>query len=158
MAKAKQLPESSGKKIIVVNKKARFRYHVIETYEAGIVLLGSEIKSVRLGHVSIDESYVRPQGNEIFLINAHIKEYPFSKHEKIDPLRPRKLLLSRPEIEKLRGRVEMKGLTIIPISIYLKKGRAKLEIALAKGKDTPDKRLTIKEREINREMKRYVKR
>lgn len=158
MAKTKQEPESSGKKIIAINKKARFRYHIIEKYEAGIALLGSEIKSVRLGHVAIEESYIRPQGREIMLLNAHIKEYQFSRHEKIDPLRPRKLLLNRSEIEKLRGRVEAKGLTIVPLSIYLKKGKAKLEIALAKGKDAPDKRQSIKEREADREMSRFVKR
>lgn len=157
MAKGTEQKEPA-RKIIAVNKKARFQYHIIEKFEAGLVLLGSEIKSVREGHITINESYIRPQGNELILLNAHIKEYAFSRHEKIDPLRPRKLLMHKSEIDKLRGRVEQKGLTIVPLSIYLTRGRAKLEIALVKGKEAPDKRETIKEREADREMARYVKR
>jgi len=157
MAKGNEQKES-GRKIIAVNKKARFQYHIIEKFEAGLVLLGSEIKSIRDGHVTINESYIRPHGSELVLLNAHIKEYAFSKHEKIDPVRPRKLLMHKSEIDKLRGRVEQKGLTLVPLSIYLSKGRAKLEIALVKGKEAPDKRETIKEREAEREMARFVKR
>lgn len=147
--------EKGGRKIIAVNRKARFEYHIIESFEAGLALLGPEIKSIREGHVTIGESYVRPRGNELWLINAHIKEYEFSKHEELDPVRPRKLLMHRGEIDKLRGRVETKGLTIVPLSLYLSRGRAKVEIALAKGKDAPDKRQSAKEKDAQREMARY---
>lgn len=157
MAKENEQNESA-RKIIAVNKKARFQYHIVEKFEAGIVLLGSEIKSVREGEITINESYIRPQGTELVLLNAHIKEYAFSRHEQIDPLRPRKLLMHKAEIDKLRGRVEQKGLTIVPLSVYLSRGRAKLEIALVKGKEAPDKRETIKEREAEREMARFAKR
>lgn len=157
MAKGREETEGGGKKIIALNRKARFQYHIVEKFEAGIVLLGSEIKSLRQGHITINESYVRPQGDELVLVNAHIKEYPFSRHEAPDPLRPRKLLMHKSEIHKLRARVETKGFTIVPLSVYLVRGRAKMEIALARGKDAPDKRETVKEREAQREMSRYVK-
>ena len=149
--------KEQSRKVIAVNKKARFEYHIIETWEAGLSLLGSEIKSIRLGHVNINESYIRPDASGLVLLNAHIREYQFSRHEKIDPLRPRRLLLHESEINKLRGRVEQKGLTIVPLSLYLTRGRAKLEIALAKGKDAPDKRDTVKEREAKRELARFIK-
>lgn len=148
---------SGGEKLIVQNKKARFEYHILETFEAGIVLTGAEIKSVRLGEVSLGESYIRPEKGEIFLLQAHIKPYTFNSAKDYDAGRKRKLLLHKHEIDKLRGRVEQKGLTIVPLRLYLKRGRAKLEIALAKGKDAPDKRQTIKERESKRELARVLK-
>ena len=157
MAKSSQQKEDGGKKVIAVNKKARFEYEILETYEAGIVLTGSEIKSVKQGGIGLNEAYVRPSGTELVLISAHIREYSFSKHENIDPDRPRKLLLHKSEIDKLRSRVEQKGLTIVPLSIYLKRGRAKLEIALARGKASPDKRSSIKDREAKRELARFIK-
>lgn len=146
------------KKIISQNKKARFEYHIIETFEAGLVLTGAEIKSIRANGITLTESYIRPERGEIFLLNAHIKPYSYSAERDIDPLRKRKLLLNKREIDKLRGRVEQKGLTIVPLSLYLKHGIAKLEIGLAKGKAAPDKRQTIKERESKREVDRALKR
>lgn len=146
-----------SEKLVVQNKKARFDYHIIESFEAGIVLTGAEIKSVRLGEVSLSESFVRPEKGEVFLFGAHIKPYSFNGDKEYDPTRRRKLLMHRHEIDKLRGRVEQKGLTIVPLKLYLKRGRAKLEIGLAKGKNAPDKRQTMKERESKREMARLTK-
>lgn len=149
--------DNESVKIIAQNKKARFNFHIIDKFEAGVVLTGAEIKSIRQGNVTLNESYVRPIRGEVFLLGCHIKPYSFSNDTHYDPIRPRKLLLNKNEIDKLRGRVEEKGLTIVPLSLYLKKGKAKLEIALAKGKDAPDKRDSIKERESKREMSRHLK-
>lgn len=151
-------PGAEPIKIIAQNKKARFNFHILDKFEAGIVLTGPEIKSIRQGNVTLTESYVRPIRGEIFLLGCHITPYSFSADSKYDATRPRKLLLHESEIDKLRGRVEEKGLTIVPLSLYLKKGRAKLEIAIARGKDAPDKRDSIKERESKREMSRHLKR
>lgn len=153
----KGAPDHSGEKLIIQNKKARFDYHILETFEAGLVLTGAEIKSVRMGEISIAESYIRPEKGEIFLLAAHIKPYSFNADKDYDPTRKRKLLMHKHEIEKLKGRVEQKGLTIVPLRMYLKRGRAKLEIALAKGKDAPDKRQSVKERESKRELARALK-
>lgn len=152
-----EAPTHEGIKIISENRKARFNYHILETFEAGIVLTGAEIKSIRQGHITLAESYVRPEGEEIFLVNAHIDPYAFNSEKDYDPVRKRKLLLKRHEIDKLRGRVEAKGLTLVALKIYLKRGRAKIEIALAKGKNAPDKRNTIRERQSNREVARAIK-
>lgn len=149
--------KDSGEKLVVQNKKARFDYHIIDTFEAGIVLTGSEIKSMRLGEVSISESYIRPDKGEIFLISAHIKPYSFDSNKDYDPTRKRKLLMHKHEIEKLQGNVDQKGLTIVPLRIYFKRGRAKIEIALAKGKDAPDKRQTAKDRDSQREIARAIR-
>jgi SsrA-binding protein len=151
--------EASGHKVIAVNRKARFEYHIIETVEAGIVLTGAEIKSVRNGGLSIAESYVRPGGGNLHLLGAHIKAYSHaSSHVEYDPVRARKLLLHKHEIEKLTQRVEAKGCTLVPLQAYLKGGYLKIEIALAKGKDNPDKRQSIKEREGKREAARAMRR
>ena len=120
--------------IVAVNKKARFDYHVEESFEAGIVLSGNEIKSIRNGEINLKESYVRPVRGELFLCGAHIREYQFSSATEYDPVRPRKLLMHKIEIHRLTGRVEAKGFTLVPLKVYLKKGRAKLEIALARGR------------------------
>ena len=149
---------SQGIKIVSENRKARFDYHLEEFFEAGIVLLGQEIKSIRANGISLQEAYVRPDAGEIFLLNAHIKPYEFSGDLTYDPLRPRKLLLKKNEIMKLQSRVATKGLTLVPVKLFLKNGRAKLEIALAKGKAAPDKREDIKKREGKREIERYLKR
>lgn len=145
-------------KVIAVNKRARFEYHIIEVFEAGIVLSGAEIKSIRAGGISIGEAYVHPWNGEIFLHGAHIVPYSHSGAKEYEPTQKRKLLLHAEEIDKLRARVEEKGLTIVPLRVYLKNGRAKVEIALAKGKDAPDKRKSIKEREGKREVDRAMKR
>ena len=148
---------SDGAKVIAQNRKARHDYHIIEKLEAGMVLTGEEIKSLREGEATIAESYVRPIKDELFLINAHIQPYSHSGNPEYDPKRPRKLLLNRREINKLIKNVETKGLTIVPLDIHLRNGRAKLEIGLAKGKSAPDKRQSIKEREVQREIQRKVR-
>lgn len=150
--------DSAGIKIITENRKARFNYEILETFEAGIVLTGAEIKSIRAGGVSLSEAYVRPFGDSVVLLGAHINPYSFSDQRDYNPTRQRTLLLHAHEINKLRGRVEQKGLTIVPLKLYLKRGRAKVEIALARGKAAPDKRATIKAREGEREIARAIKR
>ena len=147
-----------GEKLVCENRKARFNYEVLDTYEAGIVLTGAEIKSVRSGGVNIGESYVRPEGTELVVLGMHIKPYAFNADREYDPVRKRKLLLHKREIDKLRGSVEKKGLTIVPLKMYLKRGYAKLLIGLARGKAAPDKRESIRRREANREAARAMKR
>ena len=149
---------SEGIKVIAVNKRARFDYHIIETFEAGMVLTGAEIKSIRAGGISIAESYVSPARGEVYLLGANITPYSHSGATEYDPIRKRKLLLHGHEIAKLQTRVEEKGYTVVPLRVYLKNGRAKIEIALAKGKDAPDKRQSIKEKEGKREVDRAMKR
>lgn len=150
--------DEGGKKIVCVNRKARFNYQILETFEAGLVLTGAEIKSVRKGEISLEESYIAPRNGELWLLNAHVKGYQFSDQAEYDPVRRRKLLMHKHEINKLTSRVEQKGLTLVPLQLYLRKGRAKLELALAKGKAAPDKRQTIKEREADREARRAMRR
>jgi SsrA-binding protein len=144
-------------KIIALNKKARFNYTLVEAFEAGIVLTGAEIKSIRQGGVSINESYISPYNGELYLVNSHIKPYAFNADSKYDPVRRRKLLMHKREITQLISNVEAKGFTLVPTKIYLKKGRAKIELALAKGKDHADKRESTKQREANREAERAIK-
>ena len=143
--------------VVVVNKKARFEYEILEVFEAGIALTGNEIKSIRAGGISLAESYVRPQRGEVWLLGAHIKEYNFSHDSNYDPMRERKLLLHGREIHKLQTKVEAKGLTVVPLRVYLKRGKAKLEIALARGKHLYDKRESIIAREKDREAARAMK-
>ena len=155
---AKKKGGSPGRKVLADNRKARFNYHILENFEAGLVLTGAEIKSIRAGKINLAESYVRPYKGELFLLNAHVSQYSHCNDPKYNPTRQRKLLLHRKEINKLQGRVESKGMTIVPLKIYLKRGYAKLEIGLAKGKAAPDKRQSIKNREAEREMARELKR
>ena len=154
----KQEPEDSGSKLICENRKARFNYEILDTFEAGIVLTGAEIKSVRDGGVSIAESFVRPDSSEMVILQMHIKPYAYNTVPGYEPERKRKLLLHKSEISKLKGSVERKGLTIVPLKVYLKRGYAKVLIGLAKGKASPDKRESIKRREGNREAARAMKR
>jgi len=142
------------KKIVATNRKARFNYHLIESYEAGISLLGSEVKSIRAGKADLKEGYVKIENNEIFLYNVNIAAYEHISDRKYDPLRKRKLLLHRSEIRKISEKVSQKGFALVPVELYLKKGKVKLELALGRGKKTYDKRETIKEREMKREMER----
>jgi SsrA-binding protein len=144
-------------KTIATNKKAYHNYFIGETYEAGIALTGSEIKSVRAGQVSLGDAYVRPEHGELWLYNAHIARYEASSYMSHDPLRPRKLLMHRKEILSLGGKAEEKGLTLIATKMYLKGGIAKVEIALAKGKKLYDKREAINRREAERELARTLK-
>ena len=145
-------------KIVAANRKARFDYHILETFEAGLVLTGAEIKSIRSGEATISEAYVRPDKEELFLLNAYILPYSHSADKEYDPRRPRKLLMHRREINKLIRELETKGMTIVPLQIHLKNGRAKIEIALGKGKAAPDKRQDIKKREGEREIARELSR
>ncbi len=144
-------------KNVATNKKAYHNYFVGETFEAGIALLGSEIKSVRAGRVSLGDAYVRPERGELWLYNAHIARYEASSYMSHDPLRPRKLLMHRKEILNLTGKVAEKGLTLVATRVYLKGGIAKVEIALAKGKKLYDKREAISRREAERELARTIK-
>ena len=147
----------SGLKIIAINRKASFNYFFKETFEAGIVLKGSEIKSVRSGKINIADSYAVDKDGEIFLINSHIPIYKQASYSNHNPYSERKLLLNKKEINKIIGRIHEDGLTIVPTKMYFKKGKAKLEIAVAKGKKQFDKRLTKKTRDWNREKARYVR-
>lgn len=156
MAKKDSSPEA-GFKIVAENRRARYDYHLVEKFEAGIVLSGAEIKSIRQGGINLAQSYVQPMGGELFLLGAHITQYAFDTGKEYDPLRKRKLLLKRHEIDKLTSRVEAKGFTLVPVKLYLKKGRAKVEIALAKGKDAPDKRDAVRDRDTKREMARAMR-
>ena len=146
-----------GLKIITINRKASFNYFFNEIFEAGIVLKGSEIKSVRLGKINIADSYAVDKDGEIFLINSHIPIYKQASYSNHNPYSERKLLLNKREINKIIGRIHEDGLTIVPTKMYFKKGKAKLEIAVAKGKKQFDKRLTKKTRDWNREKARYIR-
>ena len=147
----------SGLKIITINRKASFNYFFKEIFEAGIVLKGSEIKSVRSGKINIADSYAVDKDGEIFLINSHIPIYKQASYSNHNPYSERKLLLNKREINKIIGRIHEDGLTIVPTKMYFKKGKAKLEIAVAKGKKQFDKRLTKKTRDWNREKARYIR-
>jgi len=147
----------NGLKIISLNRRARFNYFFKEFYEAGILLTGSEVKSLRDGKANIAESYALDLKGEIFLINSHIQAYKESSYNNHDPKRNRKLLLNKREINKLIGRINREGFTLIPTRLYFKKGKAKIEIAVAKGKKQYDKRQVIKKRDWNREKAKYFK-
>jgi SsrA-binding protein len=143
---------------IAQNRKAWHDYFIEQKFEAGMVLYGWEVKSMRAGRAQLKEAYVVVENGEIFLIGAHVSPLPSaSTHVHPDPVRKRKLLLHREEISKLVGSVERKGYTLVPLALYWKKGKAKLEIGLAKGKQAHDKRASIKERESDREMARAIK-
>ncbi len=143
-------------KVVATNRKARHDYFLLDTYEAGMVLQGSEIKSIRAGQISLKEAYVRVDGEQAWLINAHIAPYDPASRENHDPVRDKKLLLHKKEIQKLWNEVRQKNVTIIPIRVYLRNGRAKVEIALAKGKRHYDKRQAIKKRDSQREIDRAL--
>lgn len=147
---------SSGE--IVKNKKALFNYEIIEKYESGIVLLGTEVKSLRERAVNMSDSYASFKKDELFIVNMHISQYHFGNINNHEPLRERKLLMKKRELKRLFGKVKEQGLTLIPISLYFSKGKVKVEIALAKGKKLHDKRETLKRKTLDREMERYIKR
>ena len=148
---------NSGIKIICNNRKAKFNYFFTEFFEAGIALKGSEVKSLRDGKANISESYAFDSNGEIFLVNSHIPSYKESSYNNHDPKRNRKLLLKKREINKLLGRVNREGFTLIPTKLYFKKGKAKVEIAVAKGKKHYDKRQVKKRRDWDREKARYFR-
>ena len=144
----------SGRKVVGTNRKARFDYEILDTYEAGIALRGSEVKSLRAGHVQLKDSYADVRQGEVWLENAHISPYSFAEGGGHDPERPRKLLLHRREIDRLFGRIREEGLTLIPLQVYFTNGKAKVELGLAKGKRRHDKRRAMVERQQKREMER----
>lgn len=143
--------------IEIKNKKALFDYFIEDTYEAGIVLTGTEIKSIREGKANLGDSYARIRNNEIFIINMHISHYDNGNIFNHDETRSRKLLLHKKEILKIRDKIEMKGYTLVPVKLYFSKNRAKVLLGIGKGKKVYDKRETIKERDINREIKKNLK-
>ncbi len=143
-----------GEKLICQNKKAWHNYFIEDKYEAGIALLGTEVKSLRDGKANLGDSYAKIQKGEVFLVDAHISAYRFGNRFNHDPLRQRKLLLHRKEIRRLIGKVQEKGLTLIPLRLYFSDGKAKVELGLAKGKKLFDKRETLKRKTMEREMER----
>ena len=149
---------NNGLKIICLNRKASFNYFFEDLLEAGIVLKGSEIKSIREGKVNIADSYAVEKNGELILINSHIASYKQASYSNHKPLDNRKLLLNKKEINKLIGKIQREGLTIVPTKMYFKKGKAKIELAVAKGKKQYDKRATKKNRDWSREKARYVRR
>jgi len=148
---------SVGIKIIATNRKARHQYQFHDTFEAGLVLLGTEIKSIRAGQVSLQEGFVTFEGGEAWLVNVHIAPYDPASRQNHDPRRRRKLLLHRREIERLQSQAQEKGYTVVPTQLYLKDGRAKVEIALARGKKLYDKRQDIAKRDSKRQVERALK-
>jgi SsrA-binding protein len=152
------MSESGGTKLITSNRKARHDYEILETLEAGLVLTGTEVKSLRDGKASLAEAYVRLDGDEAFLVGAHIPEYSHGNRENHEPTRRRKLLLHKKEIHRLVSKVQEKGLTIVPLRLYWKRGRAKLEIALGRGKKQYDQRQDVAKREATREIDRALAR
>jgi SsrA-binding protein len=146
-------------KVVCTNRKAHHLYNIEETYEAGIQLLGCEVKSLRMGRANLNDSFARVVDGEVFLYNFHISPYPHSREaQKLDPTRTRKLLLKKSEIKRLAGKVQQKGYTLIPLKVYFnERGWAKVELALAKGKKIYDRREDIKRRDLEREMGRKYK-
>ncbi len=147
----------TNQKNIAVNRRARREYFIDESFEAGMVLLGSEVKSLRDGRANLADSYARVDKGQLFLVNTHISPYPAANIFNHEPTRPRKLLLHKREILRLMGKVKERGLTLIPLKLYFKDGRAKVELGLARGKKLYDKRATVKEKMVRREMERSMK-
>ena len=147
-----------AEKVIAVNRKALHDYHILETVEAGLVLTGTEIKSIRAGRVSLREAFARPDDDELWLLGAHIAQYPPAGRFNHEPTRKRKLLLHRGEMRELTAALEEEGLTMVPLRLYLKNGRAKVELALARGRRSHDKREAIARREAERQMQRAIRR
>jgi len=148
---------TESRKVVARNKKATHEYHIADSWEAGIVLVGPEVKSVRAGKVSLAEAFARVDGEEVWLHGMHISPYEPASRENVDPIRPRKLLLHRREIRRLIGAVQQKGFTLVPLDLYLSKGRVKVTLALGRGKKLHDKRETERRREAERETERAMK-
>jgi SsrA-binding protein len=154
---AEQDAREKARRLIAENRKARHDYHVIETWEAGVALLGTEVKAIREGRINLRDSYARADNGEIWMMNVHISSYSHRGYADHAEMRQRKLLLHTHEIRKLIGRTAEKGLTLVPLEMYFKKGRVKVLLALAKGKQEHDKRETIRKREVDRETRAAVK-
>jgi SsrA-binding protein len=150
-------PAPSGEKLIADNRKAFFDYHILETFEAGMVLVGTEVKAIREGRVNLRDSFGRVETGEVWVYNVHISPYTHRGYANHEPTRRRKLLLHHQEIRKLVGKTVERGMTLVPTRMYLKNGRVKLTIGLAKGKKTHDKRETIRRREADRETRAAIK-
>jgi SsrA-binding protein len=148
--------DPNAKKIVATNRRARHEYEILDTYDAGMVLVGTEVKSLRAGRVNMQDAYCRIEHGELWLYNMHITPYELGNRWNVEPLRKRKLLLHRGEIAVLRAQVEQKGLTIVPLALYFQRGFAKLEIGLARGKKLYDKRESIAERDRDREERRQL--
>ena len=144
-------------KIVTENRKARYEYFIEDEYEAGISLLGTEVKSLRMGRANLKDAYGKIQHGEVYVHQMHIGQYPFAHHGNHDPLRPRKLLLHKYEIKRLYGKVNEKGYALVPLKVYFKKGKVKVALALAKGKRKHDKREAIRRRDQKRELDRIKK-
>ncbi|MFL2434050.1 SsrA-binding protein SmpB [bacterium] len=152
------MPDSSpAARPIAENRKARYEYHIFDTYEAGIVLLGTEVKSIREGRVNLKDSYGRLEKGEVFLHNLHVSPYSHRGYADHEPLRRRKLLLTRQEIQKLTVKILERGFTLVPVRMYFKHGLVKVQLGIAKGKKSHDKRETLKQRQIDRETRAMVK-
>lgn len=148
----------TGERAVATNRRARHDYHILESYEAGIVLTGTEVKSVRAGRLNLQDAFARVEGGEVFLYNMHISPYSHGNRWNHEPTRTRKLLLHKAEIRKLIGRVQQQGFTLVPLRVYFnERGRAKVELALAQGKKKWDKRRDIARREVQREVERAMK-
>jgi len=150
--------KDEDQKVIATHRRARFDYEILERLEAGLVLLGPEVKSLRAGKASLSDAYALIRRGEAFLENLHISPYPQAGRDNPDPKRQRKLLMHRKEIARLEGRVAERGFTLVPLSLYFREGRVKVELALARGKRQHDKREAIKERESDRELARITRR
>lgn len=151
------MSEPSERKPVATHRKARFEYEILERLEAGIALLGPEVKSLRAGNASLVDAYAMVRRGEVFLVNAHISPYTQASRENSDPKRERKLLLHRAEIARLAAKVAERGLTLVPLQLYFREGRAKVELALARGRRRHDKRDAIREREQERELRRALR-
>jgi SsrA-binding protein len=147
----------AAQRLIAENRKARHDYHILETWEAGVVLLGTEVKAIREGRVNLRDSYARADRGEVWLMNVHVSPYSHTGYAHHEEKRQRKLLMHAHEIRKIIGRVAEKGLTLVPLEMYFKKGRVKVLVGLAKGKQAHDKRETIRRREVDRETRAAVK-
>lgn len=153
----KSRASDTDNKIVASNRRARHDYDILESYEAGLVLRGTEVKSLRASQITFKDSYAEIRNNEAWLVGCHITPYSHGTDANHDPERPRKLLLHRREINRLMGKVAERGLTIVPLRLYFKQGRAKLELGLARGKKLHDKRQSIRERDARRELARDVR-
>ena len=154
---AEKSDERPKDRVIAENRKARHDYHILDTIEAGIVLVGTEVKAMREGRVNLRDSYGKVENGEVYLYNVHISSYSHRGYADHDPLRRRKLLLHRAEIRKLVGKAVEKGMTLVPLRMYLKRGRVKVALSIARGKQAHDKRETIRRREVDRETRAAVK-
>lgn len=151
------MKRESGEKVVAVNRQAGHNYHLLDRFEAGLVLQGTEVKSIREGRVNLKDSYAAAERGELFLVQCHISPYTHGNRENHDPLRKRKLLLHRREIRRLIGKIAERGFTLVPTRIYFRDGRVKVELALARGKKEHDRRAAARERDVEREVRAALK-